>query len=75
MEHPERAGLQWADRVDFDRRVHVELWGAQLSFDGGLLVMCELDSALGLSDLAAAACANTDAGRGKKRLRNRQRQA
>ena len=55
MDHPEGAGSQRADRVDFDRRVHVEFRGAQLSSDGGLLVMRELDDALGLSDVTAAA--------------------
>ena len=53
MDHPEGAGLQQADRVD--RRVRLEFRGTQLSSDGGLLVMRELDDALGLSDLAATA--------------------
>jgi hypothetical protein len=52
MDHPEGAGSKRADRVEFDRRVRVEFRGAQLSSDGGLLVMRELDDALGLSDLA-----------------------
>ena len=30
MNHPEGAGSQRADRVDFDRRVHVEFRGAQI---------------------------------------------
>jgi hypothetical protein len=47
MDHPEGAGSKRADRVEFDRRVHVEFRGAQLSSDGGLLVMRELDDALG----------------------------
>jgi hypothetical protein len=55
MDHPEGAGSKRADRVEFDRRVHVEFRGAQLSSDDGLLVMRELDDALGLSDLAAKA--------------------
>jgi hypothetical protein len=55
MDHPEGAGLQRADRVDFDPRVRLEFRGTQLSSDGGLLVMRELDDALGLSDLASAA--------------------
>jgi hypothetical protein len=53
MDHPEGAGLQRADRVDFDPRVRLEFRGTQISSDGGLLVMRELDDALGLSDLAA----------------------
>ena len=51
MDHREGAGSQRAARVDFDSRVHVEFRGAQLSSDGGLLVMRELHDALGLSDL------------------------
>lgn len=49
MDHPEEAASQRADRVDFDLRVRLEFLGAQLSSDGGLLVMRELDGALGLS--------------------------
>ena len=63
MDHPEGAGSQRADRVDFDRRVRVEFRGAQISSDGGLLVMRELDDALGLSDLAAAALRDTRPGK------------
>jgi len=55
MDHPEGAGLQRSDRADFDPRVRLEFKGTQLSSDGGLLVMRELDDTLGLSDLAAAA--------------------
>jgi len=55
MDHPEGAGLDRGDRVDFDHRVRLEFRGAQISSDGGLLVMRELDDALGLSDLATAA--------------------
>ena len=63
MDHPEGAGSKRADRVEFDRRVHVEFRGAQLSSDGGLLVMRELDDALGLSDLAATALRDTRRGK------------
>ena len=54
MDHPEGAGLARADRVEFDRRVRVEFRGAQLSSDGGLLVMREMDDALELTDPATA---------------------
>jgi hypothetical protein len=54
MDHPEGAGAQRADRVEFDRHVRVEFRGRLISSDGGLLAMRELDGALGLSDLAAA---------------------
>jgi hypothetical protein len=63
MDHPEGAGLQRADRVDFDPRVRLEFKGTQLSSDGGLLVMRELDDTLGLSDLAAAALRDTRRGK------------
>jgi hypothetical protein len=63
MDHPEGAGSDRADRVDFDRRVRLEFRGTQLSSDGGLLVMRELDDALGLSDLALGALC--DSRRGK----------
>ncbi|MCB1602644.1 MAG: IS1380 family transposase [Xanthomonadales bacterium] len=63
MDHPEGAGSDRGDRVDFDRRVRLEFRGTQLSSDGGLLVMRELDDALGLSDLASAALC--DSRRGK----------
>lgn len=45
MDHPSGAGSQRADRVDFDPRVRLEFTGAQLSSDGGLLVMREMDDA------------------------------
>jgi hypothetical protein len=63
MDHPEGAGLQRADRVEFDPRVRLEFRGTQLSSDGGLLVMRELDDALGLSGLASAALRETRRGK------------
>lgn len=42
--------MQRTDRVAFDRRVRVEFRRTQISSDGGLLVMCEIDDALGLFD-------------------------
>lgn len=63
MDHPEGAGLQRADRVDFDPRVRLEFKGTQLSSDGGLLVVREVDDALGLSDLAATALRDTRCGK------------
>jgi hypothetical protein len=62
MDHPEGAGSQRAARVDCDRRLRLEFRGAQLSSDGGLLVMRELDGALGLSDLASSALRDTRRG-------------
>ncbi len=63
MDHPEGAGLQRADRVEFDPRVRLEFRGAQISSDGGLLVMREMDDALGLSDLASAALCDNRRGK------------
>lgn len=63
MDHPEGAGWQRSNRVDFDRRVRVEFRSAQIRSDGGLLVMRELDDALGLSHLAAAALRDTRRGK------------
>lgn len=59
MDRPEGAGLQQPDRVDLDPCVRLEFSGAQLSSDGGLLVMWELDGALGLSGRAAMALRDT----------------
>lgn len=54
MDHPQGAGLAREDRVDFDPRVRLEFRGAQLSSDGGLLVLREMDDALELTDPATA---------------------
>ena len=59
MYHPEGASETGDGRLGFDRRVRLEFRGTQLSSDGGLLVMRELDDALGLSDLASAALRDT----------------
>ena len=55
MDHPEGARETVDGRLGFDRRVRLEFRGTQISSDGGLLVMRELDDALRLSDLATAA--------------------
>jgi hypothetical protein len=39
IDHPEGAGSERGDRVDFDRWVRLEFLSAQISSDGGLLVM------------------------------------
>jgi hypothetical protein len=64
MDHPEGAGKTGDGRLGFDRRVRLKFRGTQLSSDGGLLVMRELDDVLGLSDLASGALNNNR--RGKK---------
>ena len=63
MDHPEGARETGDGRLGFDRRVRLEFRGTQLSSDGGLLVMRELDDVLGLSDLASGAL--NDSRRGK----------
>ena len=63
MDHPEGAGETGDGRLGFDRRVRLEFRGTQLSSVGGLLVVRELDDALGLSGLASAALC--DSRRGK----------
>jgi len=63
MDHPKGAGETGDGRLGFDRRVRLEFRGTQLSSDGGLLVMRELDDALGLSGVASAALC--DSRRGK----------
>ena len=63
MDQPEGAGSERCDRVDFDCRVRLEFRGTQFSSDGGVLVMRELDDALGLSGLASVALC--DSRRGK----------
>jgi hypothetical protein len=47
LDHPEGAASDRVDRVDFDHRVRLEFRGTQISSHGGLLVMRELDNALG----------------------------
>ncbi len=55
MDHPKGADTERGNRVNFDCRGRLEFRGTQLSSDGGLLVMRELDDALGLSTLASGA--------------------
>ena len=59
MDHPERARETGDGRLGFDRRVRLEFRGTQLSSDGGLLVLRELDDALGLSPCEAPIFVNT----------------
>jgi len=63
MDRLEGAGSWGADRVDFGSRVRLEFRGTQLSSDGGLLVLRELDDPLGLSDLASLALCDSRPGK------------
>lgn len=63
MDQPVGAILQRADRVDFDPRVFLEFRGTQLCSAGALLMMRELDDALGLSGLASAALCDNRPGK------------
>lgn len=62
MAHPSGAGSRDDLKLDFDRRVRLEFRGSQLSSDGGLLIVRELDDALGLSDLASGALQDSRTG-------------
>ena len=63
MDHPEGAQETGDGRLGFDRRVRVQFQGAQISSDGGILLMREPDDALGLSDLATAALRDSCTGK------------
>ncbi len=60
MDHPKVADTERGNRVNFDYQVRLEFRGTQFSSDGGLLVMRELDDALGclLSHRARSATAD-----------------
>jgi hypothetical protein len=45
-------GRKHALRVDFDGKVRLEFHGAMITSDAGLLAYRELDSALGLTEIA-----------------------
>ena len=63
MDYPEGARETGVGRLGFDRRVRLEFRGTQLSSDGGLLVMRELDDLLGLSGFASDVLRNSRPGR------------
>lgn len=62
MVHPKGEGSRGDFRLDFDHSVRLEFRGSQLSSDGGLLLMRELDQALGLSEVAVACLTETRKG-------------
>ena len=63
MDHPKGARETGDGRLGFDRRVRLEFRGTQISSDGGLLVMRELDDVLGLSSLASASLRDSRTGK------------
>ena len=67
MKRPAGAGSDRGNRVDFDSRVRLEFKGAQISSDGGLLLMRQLDDALGLSAIAGSELRGNRPGRNKVR--------
>jgi hypothetical protein len=73
MDHPEGARETGDGRLGFDRRVRLKFCGTQLSSDGGLLVMRELDDALGLSGLASAALCDSRRGKPDDRTHGQSR--
>ena len=54
-------------RVDFDARLKLEYRGSRVTSDAGLLAFRELDDALGLSELAGQALADSRTGRNGRR--------
>ena len=61
---PRKASL----RVDFDRRLKLELHGSKITSDAGLLAYRELDEALGLCELAGAALSDLLRGKNTRHL-------
>src|SRR3974390_296131 len=68
MEHPVGESNEGALRVDFDRRLRLEFHGSRITSDAGLLAYRDLDDALGLSDLAAAALSGCRRGKNTQHL-------
>ena len=52
LDHVTGAGSEGDFRLGFDSRVRLEFHGSKISPNGGLLLIRELDEALGLHDLA-----------------------
>ena len=55
-----------AVRVTFDPRLKLEFHGSKVTSDAGLLAFRELDEALGLTDLAGEALADTRTGQNSR---------
>src|ERR671916_2013272 len=63
MEHPAGETPEADLRLGFDRRLKLEFHGSRVTSDAGLLAFRDLDDALGLSELAGQALADTRTGR------------
>ncbi len=55
-------------RVDFDRRLKLEFHGSDISSDAGLLPYCELEDALGLTELGGEVLSETRRGKNTRHL-------
>jgi hypothetical protein len=63
MAHPMSESKDGDLRLDFDRRLKLEIHGSKVTFDAGLLPYRELDDAVGLTEIAGDTF--TDTRRGK----------
>ena len=63
MAHPMGASKVGVPRLDFDRRLKLELHGSKVTSDAGLLPYRDLDDAVGLSEIAGDTLTDTVVGR------------